>query len=234
MSDDAAVPRPARIWGELVAVVLLSLAGMVLGALTPWIVLSPILGMVVPLVAATWFLHRQASGWRDLGFPCRMRLGRFLYLTLGAVAAIYLVNSFVVVPLLRWLGAPPVDIGLLVEAIEGDLTLYLLFLIPVGWGSAAFGEELLVRGFVMNRLALLFGIRWAVVLQAFLFALGHAYQGVTGMVSLFVVGLLLGLVYLRAPRNLWPAIAAHGIIDTISLSLIYLGFGDLPVGTAAG
>jgi uncharacterized protein len=221
---------PLRIWGELAAVVMLSLFGMIVGALTPWTVLSPILGMVVPLVAATWFLHRQGTGWRNLGFPRRMPFRRFLYLTLGVVAAIYLVTAFIMVPLLRWFGAPPVDTSLLVNLIEDDLTLYLLFLIPVGWGSAAFGEELLLRGFVLDRFALLFGTHRAVVLQALLFALGHAYQGVTGMVNLFVVGLLLGIVYLRAQRNLWPAIVAHGIIDTISITLIYLGFGDVTVG----
>jgi uncharacterized protein len=224
-------PSALRIWGELVAVVVLSLFGMVLGALTPWFVLSPILGMVVPLIAATYFLHRQGTGWRDLGFPRRMPVRRFVLLTLGAVAAIYLVTALLVMPLLRALGAPPVDTSILVELIEGDRTMYLLFLIPVGWGSAAFGEELLLRGFVLNRFSLLFGTNTAVLLQALLFSLGHAYQGITGMVSLFVVGLLLGIFYLRAGHNLWPVIAAHGIIDTISLTLIYLGFGDVTVGS---
>jgi uncharacterized protein len=223
-------PSTLRIWGELAAVVLLSLLGMVLGALMPWLVLSPIFGMAVPLLAATYFLHRQGGGWRELGFARAMPLKRFVLLTLGAVAAIYLITGLVITPILRALGAPPVDIAILVDLIEGDRTMYLLFLIPVGWGSAAFGEELLLRGFVLNRFALLFGTSWAVVLQALLFSLGHAYQGITGVVSLFVVGLLLGIVYLRAGGNLWPVIVAHGIIDTISISLIYFGFGDATVG----
>ena len=217
---------PLRIWSEIAAVIVLSIIGMLVGALTPWVVLGPILGMVFPLVGATWFLHRQGLGWRDLGFPKRMPVGRFVWLTVAVLIAIFGVVSFIVTPLLRWLGAPPMDTSLLVNLIEGDLQLYLLFLIPVGWGSAAFGEELLMRGFVLNRFTVLMGTNWALVLQALLFSLGHAYQGVTGMVNVFVVGLLLGIVYLRANRNLWPAIVAHGLIDTISLTLIYLGYAS--------
>jgi uncharacterized protein len=231
--EEAAQPSRLRIWGELVSVVVLSLVGMLAGALTPWIVLGPILGMVFPLLAATWFLHRQGTGWPTLGFPRRMPLGRFVYLTLAALAVVYLGIALVITPLLRWLDAPPVDASVLVHVIEGDLSAYLLFLIPVGWGSAAFGEELLLRGFVLNRLALLFGTHAAVVLQALLFGLGHAYQGVTGMVNIFFVGIVFGVVYLRAGRNLWPVIAAHGIIDTISITLIYLGYADVTVSAAA-
>jgi hypothetical protein len=67
-----------------------------------------------------------------------------------------------------------------------------------------------------------------VLLQALVFALGHAYQGVTGVVNLFVVGLILGYVYLRGGRNLWPVIVAHGLIDTLSTTLVYLGYGQQP------
>jgi uncharacterized protein len=231
LTEHGAQPGPLRTWAELVSVIVLSLVGMLVGALTPWIVLGPILGMGFPLIAATLFLHRQGIGWRALGLR-RMQLGRFIYLTLAVLGVIYLTIGLVITPLLRWLGAPPVDASILVDVIEGDLTQYLLFLIPVAWGSAAFGEELLLRGFVLDRFALLFGTHTAVVLQALLFSLGHAYQGITGVVGIFFVGVAFGAVYLRAGRNLWPAIIAHGIIDTISITLIYLGHAEVTVGAA--
>jgi membrane protease YdiL (CAAX protease family) len=132
---------------------------------------------------------------------------------------------------MRRLGAPPVDVDLVADFIEGDLGNYLLFLIPIGWGTAAFGEELLVRGFLLARFSALVGTAWGVVLQAGLFTLGHAYQGVTGMVNIFAVGLILGVVTLRAGGNLWPAIVAHGLIDTLGLTLIYLGYAGMAAGT---
>lgn len=208
--------------------VLLAIAGSVLGTAIGSLALGSVLGMALPLAAATAFLSRQGLGWRDLGFPRRMAPGRFLRLALGGAMAIVVVTAFLVTPALRALGAPPMDTGLLVEIIEGNTAAYLVFLLPVAWGSAAFGEELLLRGFVLHRFAGLLGAGWGLALQALLFALGHAYQGVTGMINLFVVGLLLGWLYLRAGRNLWPAIAAHGLVDTLSLTLIYLGFAESP------
>jgi hypothetical protein len=212
---------------EVAAVVLLSVVGSLIGAATPWLALAPILAMALPLLAATAFLHRTGTSWRDLGFLRPMPFGRLLGLALAATASVILVTSFVVTPLLRALGAPPVDPTLLVDAIEGNTAVYLMFLIPVTWGSAAFGEELLARGFLLQRFELLTrSTAGAVFLQALLFALGHGYQGITGVLSLFVVGLILGYFYLRAGRNLWPVIVAHGLIDTISITLVYLGYGQ--------
>ena len=215
-----------RICAELAAVVVLVVVGSILGAATGWLVLAPILGMAMPLLAATHFLYRQGRGWRDLGFWRRMPPGRFVGLTLASLATAIVLTGFVVTPLLRGLGAPPMDASLLAEAVEGNRTNYLLFLIPVAWGSAAFGEEMLLRGFVLQRSAALLGTTGGVVLQALLFALGHAYQGITGVVNLFVVGLVFGYFYLRAGRNLWPVIAAHGLIDTFSLTLLYMGLAQ--------
>jgi hypothetical protein len=55
------------------------------------------------------------------------------------------------------------------------------------------------------------------------FGLAHAYQGLTGILDEGLVGLLLGLVYLGAKRNLAVPIIAHGIGDSIDFLLIFLG-----------
>jgi membrane protease YdiL (CAAX protease family) len=34
---------------------------------------------------------------------------------------------------------------------------------------------------------------------------------------------MLGMVYLLARRNLWVAILAHGFMNTVALTLIFLG-----------
>ncbi len=136
------------------------------------------------------------------------------------------ITGFVIGPVLRSLGAPPANPDVLVHSIEGNTLNYLVFLIPVTWGSAAFGEELLMRGFVYHRFSALAGPAWGMVLQAALFGLGHMYQGYTGVMSLFVVGLVFGWGYLRAGRNLWPVIVAHGLIDTLSITLVYLGYAQ--------
>ena len=101
---------------------------------------------------------------------------------------------------------------------------YLLFLIPVSWGSAAFGEEMLLRGFLLNRIeGLTRSAVWAVLGQAAIFALAHLYLGITGVLMVFVVALVFGAVYLRCGRNLWPVIVAHGLVDTVAMTALYLG-----------
>jgi membrane protease YdiL (CAAX protease family) len=102
----------------------------------------------------------------------------------------------------------------------------LVWIAIVAWGSAAFGEELLWRGFLMDRLARLPGLsgRTAAVLviQAVLFGLPHLYQGWSGVIVTGTVGLILGWMRIRTRGNLWPLIIAHGLVDTIMLSAGYV------------
>ena len=59
------------------------------------------------------------------------------------------------------------------------------------------------------------------VIQALLFGLPHAYQGLGGMAVTATVGLLLGWIRNRCGGNLWAAIIAHAAVDTVSMSLAY-------------
>jgi len=107
------------------------------------------------------------------------------------------------------------------------LGLYLLF----SWTLAAFGEELVWRGYVFNRLlGLLSGRRASyslgLALTSVLFGLAHAYQGAPGIIVETVSGLILGAAYLGCDRNLAVPIAVHGVVDTIDVVLAY--FGQLP------
>ena len=63
----------------------------------------------------------------------------------------------------------------------------------------------------------------AAIFQAILFGAAHPGQGPAGMVIVGLVGLVFGLVYLRAGRNLWPVILTHGIADSLSFTLLYFG-----------
>ena len=94
--------------------------------------------------------------------------------------------------------------------------------------TVAFGEEMLVRGFMMNRLAQLFGstrAAWAtaLVISAVIFGLMHVYQGTMGVLLTGAVGLVFGAAYLIVRRNLWVTIIAHGVIDTLAFVAFYFG-----------
>jgi len=84
------------------------------------------------------------------------------------------------------------------------------------------------RGYLMNRVAVLLNrtrLGWIVSLIAAHvgFGLAHADQGLTGVIDEGLMGLLLGLIYLRTGCNLAVPIIAHGIQDTIDFVLIFLG-----------
>lgn len=102
-------------------------------------------------------------------------------------------------------------------------------LVALAWLSAAIGEELVFRGFLMHQLsALLHGFRGARAVAALLggiaFGWMHASQGLSGMVLTGVVGSLFGYAYLRSGRHLGAMVLAHGLIDSWGVATLYLGW----------
>lgn len=112
--------------------------------------------------------------------------------------------------------------------IQGQPLLYLYAVTMVAWVGAGFGEEVLFRGFIMKNLQAMFKnekVGWtaANVLQAGIFALLHANQGLAGMIPVFVIALAFGYAFIRFGKSLWPLIVAHGLFDTVGLTLLYYG-----------
>jgi len=111
--------------------------------------------------------------------------------------------------------------------LTGNLKMTALF-IALSWTLAAFGEEMVWRGYLMSRVADVFGrgrAAWAasLVIVSTVFGLAHGYQGLTGWIEEAIAGLALGAMYLGMGRNLWVPIFAHGVADTIDMVLLFLG-----------
>ena len=129
-------------------------------------------------------------------------------------------------PLLtRLLGKPP-DLSNF-AAVRGNLK-FALVMIALLWILAAFGEELVYRGYLMNRVADLgrgTPIAWivSILLVSALFGFAHYAQGLTGTIEEGSDGLILGLIYLACRRNLAIPIVAHGVCDSIDIVLLFLG-----------
>ncbi|WP_291843150.1 type II CAAX endopeptidase family protein [Maricaulis sp.] len=111
--------------------------------------------------------------------------------------------------------------------IEGNLPVYLMWM-AIGWTSAAFGEEIFFRGYLIDRIGkLLPDARWAslvaILVPALIFGIAHAYyQGIRGLIVTGLIGLALGTLYLVNKRNLWPNIIAHGVVDSLAFTAMYL------------
>jgi len=112
--------------------------------------------------------------------------------------------------------------------IEGNLPLFLLWL-GIVWTVGAFGEEMFFRGFIITRLQSVFsGVKFARVrhrraarrrvfwLCPYVLS-GHARIRDGGRHR---AGLR------RMKRNLYPVIIVHGIINTLTFIVQYLGLED--------
>jgi len=171
-------------------------------------------------------LRVRGLRWRDVG----LRLFRNWKSTLvwGGLAGVVMecFQLFVSQPILVWvLGRQP-DLEDF-RPVIGNPKLALFYL-ALTWPLAAFGEEMVYRGYLMNRVADFFNrtrTAWIVSLVGVhvAFGIAHAYQGWTGIIDEGLAGWLLGVVYLYARRNLAVPIIAHGVTDSIDIILIFLG-----------
>ena len=83
-------------------------------------------------------------------------------------------------------------------------------------------EEVLDRGFLINwfeRLfsSITFATIIAVVLQAAIFGFRHSYDFSERSITVGIIGLIMGIAYVKFGRNLWPLIIAHCILNTMSM-----------------
>jgi membrane protease YdiL (CAAX protease family) len=82
--------------------------------------------------------------------------------------------------------------------------------------SAGAGEEVAYRGFLIPALTLAIGSVWgAAVLSSVVFGLLHAYQGWLGIVRTAVIGMVFAVAFI-VTDCLWPAMAAHAILDILA------------------
>jgi uncharacterized protein len=179
---------------------------------------------LVPLI---WVMLRlSGERWSEIGFASPDNFGWAIMVGVLAGVLMELFAVYVTTPLISsFFGTEPNYSQF--KEIRGNLVLLFIFL-GLSWTMAAFGEEICFRGFLMNRLERFFGesrVAWlaALLLSSILFGWGHTEQGVSGWIQEGLSGLILGILFLSAKRNLVVPIVAHGISNTLAFILIYLG-----------
>lgn len=217
-------PPAAPVGRRLVtALELLIFAALCLYRFGPFTV--PLSGTVLMLAFAAYSLWSRNLRFRDVGLARPESWGKTLAGGALAAVSILLASLFVILPLATRLTGKPIDLSLF-QDLHGN-TGALLQSLAIAWTSAAFAEEMIFRGYLMNRIADLVGRDakgWAVALVASsaVFGSAHYYQGVTGMLNAGTLGILIGLVYLAFRRQLAAAILCHGAIDSLFFLMVYL------------
>ncbi|WP_251567068.1 CPBP family intramembrane glutamic endopeptidase [Erythrobacter sp. 3-20A1M] len=235
-------PRPLGWWRfilQFVTVVFaymaMSLPAVAVFGMGPLGLLLSVVGSMVGglLVAWLWLRADRALGeaWNLSAF----RNGRRTMLV-GFGSALGIVAWFTVGGmLLRALGMPTPDVSILMDGITSSPLMLAAWIVLVAWLAAGLGEELLWRGFLMDRLLRLPGLRgqiWPVIIiQAIIFGLPHIYQGWGGTILTGIIGLYLGWLRTRVGWTLLPLVLAHAGVDTV---MMLLGYAQKMGWVAAG
>ncbi len=211
----------------------LAYAGILVARNSAWI---PDAWSLLPVVETAWlnfllvvvlvlWLRARPVGLENIGlkFPPQMRL---MLRWVPVIMIADVLATGLATPVLVSVFGETQQLGRFSD-VPGNLSL-LLTILPFVWLLAAFGEEFFFRGFVLTRLAELFGAtRWAwglaITIQAIAFGGIHAYQGPVDMILIGIGGLVYGTAFVLLNRNLWPLILAHGINDTVGFILLYTG-----------
>jgi membrane protease YdiL (CAAX protease family) len=113
-------------------------------------------------------------------------------------------------------------------AVHGNLQELLKWLILI-WVVVGVTEELISRAFLIDQWQdVLPGGKaatgLAITLSALTFSAVHYYQGLTGLISNFVAGLLLGALYVLRRRTLPSNVIAHSLADSLGMLAIYFNW----------
>jgi membrane protease YdiL (CAAX protease family) len=146
--------------------------------------------------------------WRWRGAAREVLLGVLLFLLMSFTASLIdrvLEAAGVTLP------AHPIPPSLIARSAPAYVAAFVLVTV------VAFSEETIFRGYLIHRLTAVTGSRVAAVaLSTFVFALGHGYEGLTGVAAVFLIGLYLAVIYLWRGSLIAPMVI-HFLQDFLGL-----------------
>jgi uncharacterized protein len=210
-------------WVGSTAWVLLRPGGPTVPPSVAWLALYVCVRTAV-VVAVVWPLLR-ASGElpTDLGLTLpALRRALLPGLLLGVgLFLLHIVLGSLLAAVIGGHGMAPAVAALFRDPREAPLW---VFAAVVGGG---FSEEL-VRAFVLTRFRCVLGragLVVALIVDSFVFGVGHLYQGTGPAVMTGVIGLLFGLIYLYRGRVV-DAMVTHAVFDLLGVAAAYALYGS--------
>lgn len=185
-----------------------------------------LIGTFVVLIASLVEFRKEI--FKSLGFQKKgLKIKNLLITAPLFSGGLFLLYYFVLVPGVTHLTGQAMDFSQF-DSFNGNLSATLGLLVFM-WVSAAFGEEILFRGYLMKQFIKFFGkskvsLLINILLFGIIFGWLHSYQGISGQVITGIVGMLLAIIFYIRKYDLWFIIAVHGFFDTIALVFIYYGW----------
>ncbi|WP_456438218.1 CPBP family intramembrane glutamic endopeptidase [Psychroserpens sp.] len=177
------------------------------------------------LIIATWRMKARNVTWKDLGLRKPESFKKTLFVIIGILIAIVLsIMAFEMIkdylPFSLEQKNYSENSASKFGNLKGNWLLFFTIMPAVLLESML--EELLDKGFLINWFEKLFSKTTiatilAVILQALIFGFRHSYDLSDRSIRVGLIGLIMGIVYVKFGRNLWPLIIAHCILNTMSM-----------------
>lgn len=186
---------------------------------------SGLLGVMGGLIGVLFVTKRRSLSFADLGFKRPERLWTVPVWVIG-IFLVYAVAQAAVPAALSLVFEFPAPDFSKYDSVYRNLPLALMLLVVLPL-TASIPEEMIYRGFLMDRLSKIFGKGTSgtvltVGVQALIFGAVHFQWGVGGILITAIMGLIWGTAFILSGRNLWIVILAHSFGHIVFIILLYL------------
>lgn len=183
-----------------------------------------VIAVLAGATAAIWLTVRHGGTLRDLGFRRPKRWITAPIWAIGILVVFIVAQGMVPAVLGQFFDVPQPDMSRY-DVIRGNLAAAVFFAIALPL-VAAIPEEIVYRGFLIERFTVVFGgdrrAAWlAAFAQAFIFGLVHFQWGPGGILATTIMGLVWGVAFLLSGRNLWIVIIAHSTAHLLLVMQLY-------------
>jgi membrane protease YdiL (CAAX protease family) len=184
---------------------------------------------VIMLVMIWLGLRLRKQGWEHFGLSLKFEGWRnvfFIFLK-SLVVCVVAISGFIFgsIVMANIVGIPGQADLSSYNYLSGNLPLLIVSLIGV-FIVSSFGEEVIYRAFLINRISELgdqskTAVRLSVMISAIVFGFAHFGWGWMGIGQTTFMGLALALMYFLFKRNLWILVLAHAYMDALLLIPLY-------------
>jgi membrane protease YdiL (CAAX protease family) len=195
--------------------------------LWPWEGAQGLTGVVAGVATAIYLIYRRGGKLKDIGLKRPERWATAPFWVVGILVVFFGAQILLPQVLSLFMDYPAPDMSKY-EAIRGNLAgaIAMALILPL---TASIPEEIIYRGFLMDRLGWIFGHERfgaiaAVLGQAVVFSLAHLQWGIGGIILTLMMGVIWGTAYILCGRNLWIVIIAHSVGHVLWVAQLYAGF----------
>ena len=183
-----------------------------------------VIAVLAGAMAAIWLTLRNGGSLTELGIRKPHRWLTVPLWAFGILIVFIMAQAAIPALLGQFFDVPQPDMSRY-DVIRGNVAMAVLFATALPL-FAAIPEEIVYRGFMIDRFTTVFGgsrgaIWLAALAQALIFGLIHFQWGVGGMLATTIMGLVWGMAFILCGRNLWIVIIAHSAAHIALVLQIY-------------